>query len=531
MTKLSRSQQQARGLFFILLLVGHEAQAVGAAVEAASNADFELDGEGADANLTEVNFAVPPSSVTKLAQLASGTATARSLLSVVKDWMWPAQTTLQLESINDATVSIFEKSSQEVILMAGLVYKTIEIEAPGTIFGTLHNQAKIKLVKSQNMDRTKCSDSQYDEPMGTVIIKAAGAQGQGQVVTRDGFSVMGSTTGALALDNVGDTFKKITSDAGTGGNALNGRLVFMYGGDYTLCYTPDGSFEAGDGTEFKNNILLTQMKIFGVKSPCTGNKVDACMDQERWECSFGYKGENLMNCDFNLKQGSGRKDWEVKNGAVSRMTWTEKYSGSGDKPICGASKPDTTALDTSALGLCTSPLACLKLDGISDPVSMPPVKAIQEQAFTLVACYCPNYSRESGKYCDTNTAACCDQYQEYIQPFGMIYYWTIKICDKSGTGTSNYATCTTPYMRVVPQQQFVVRVECPPSGCSTSPANRIKFINPKAGSETPTWDVSHRCKITIGETLRAVWPSISDSKTLSGGGGLDFKAWHTKQVR
>lgn len=43
---------------------------------------------------------------------------------------------------------------------------------------------------------------------------------------------------------------------------------------------------------------------------------------------------------------------------------------------------------------------------------MPPVKASHTSAFTVSACYCPNYDAERGEHCSPATSTCCDSFPE-----------------------------------------------------------------------------------------------------------------------
>lgn len=92
----------------------------------------------------------------------------------------------------------------------------------------------------------------------------------------------------------------------------------MQGGQYKLCYTPDGTFGGNDGSEVNNNVVATMIKVYGVSGPCT---TDGCLENERWECWFGYKGESVpSHCQFNFQYDGGRVGWAVETGQASRIT-------------------------------------------------------------------------------------------------------------------------------------------------------------------------------------------------------------------
>jgi hypothetical protein len=129
---------------------------------------------------------------------------------------------------------------------------------------------------------------------------------------------------------------------------------------------------------------------------------------------------------------------------------------------CGQIKDDAYDEPFEQIGIVSSKFKFLKLDD-ETAATFPPVKKTVTKAFTIAACYCPNYDREIGKYC-ADPLTCCDQDHEFIQMFGTVYYWSIRICDKDAD--DEWKICSNPYMRVIPQQQFVLRVECPPGkGC------------------------------------------------------------------
>jgi hypothetical protein len=508
------------------MLFVHEAQVVSAALNESRTEFLSGNREAGHREQShvsnEINFAVPPPAVDKLVKHAGGSDSRRLQISTVENWEWPAQTVLTLESTRGDEVKV-ETSNNEVVIMAGMVYQKIEIKASGVTFGTPHNQAKIKLVTNL-ATRDKCHLTEFDVPMGVVVRQNCDPAEASQALVKAIPSVMGTISGPLSLDNSGSTLSKTFN---SGNCATPGELSFMFGGIYKLCYTPDGSFGGGDLTEYRNNVLEITLRVIGVTSPCSTPQVDRCIEDERWECSFAYRAESKYNspCVFDLQSDGGRQPgWGVTPGAKSMMTWTASYGADGTtnaERICADSIPEQTILDTTSTGL------FIKLDTTTG-ATMPPVKTTYTgTSFTMSACYCPNYSADTGVYCDqTSTTACCDDYQEYIQQFGVIYFWSIRITD------SDDVASTTPYMRVIPQQKFTLRVDCPPGGgCKADDANRVKFIDYKMDNDRPTWDKNHGCRTTTGETGRAVWPSISDAMTLGGGTSVAYKAWQTKQVK
>jgi len=203
---------------------------------------------------------------------------------------------------------------------------------------------------------------------------------------------------------------------------------------------------------------------------------------------------------------------------------TPAGDGDGTYPtFCGEGQPDNEAFDVSQTG------TFLTAD-TATAATMPPVKSDQSAPFTVAACYCPSYEITTGQRCidqDPNADNCCDIVNEYIQQVGVLYYWTIRLCNYD-----NYDSCLTPYMRVIPQQKFVVRVECPPGGgCNGAETNRISLIDVGVNNDRPSWDLSNGCKTTTAEPTSVVWPAVSDSRSLHGGSRVDYKVWRTKQVK
>eukprot|EP00931_Biecheleriopsis_adriatica_P048306 TRINITY_DN27909_c0_g1_i1.p1 TRINITY_DN27909_c0_g1~~TRINITY_DN27909_c0_g1_i1.p1 ORF type:complete len:3513 (-),score=559.98 TRINITY_DN27909_c0_g1_i1:29-9340(-) len=183
---------------------------------------------------------------------------------------------------------------------------------------------------------------------------------------------------------------------------------------------------------------------------------------------------------------------------------------------------------------------------------------VATDSFTLTACYCPNYDGPVDATPDP-----CDHRSEFIQPIGIIYYWTVKICD-----VDDFESCgvegNPPFMRILPQHPFALRLMCPPGGTSCSPnsQNRVKFLpelpppnqNGQVIIEDPEraiWEPQARCKVEFTETDEIQWdppPAYDDQGNLvgildaqgnlivageeykSGGDRRDYKVWHTPSL-
>ena len=188
---------------------------------------------------------------------------------------------------------------------------------------------------------------------------------------------------------------------------------------------------------------------------------------------------------------------------------------------CASAAPDQTMFDVP------TGVSVYMDVSTQSTATMPAVQSTHSSAFTTAACYCPNYNAERGAHCtNADAAQCCDSFAEFIQQFGVIYFWTIRICDYD-----HYTTCTPNpptsyrYMRVLPQQKFTLRIDCPPGGgCFATDENRVKFIGQVASNDRPSWDANAGCRTYLQENFAAVWPSTTDSRALSGGNSRDYKA-------
>lgn len=521
-----RSVQQARGLWLLALLLMHEVHTVVASLGNRSsagpdNADGEVrTGMPPNASLgfepQASLFIEPTAAVDKLATY-SGSAPKRELLST--DWNWEVQSTMAITTVvGTDTLTLSAAGSNYVKVVANRLYNSIRVVNVGAALTSEFEAGVVKLV-AEKSDRTTCPVSENDVATGIAIP----AEGTDAAV----MGYMGRTTPPMEmqLEDGNEIYK---------GSAL---LNFMHGGRYKICYAPDGTFGGGDGTE---NVMLQRLKVLGVKSPCDFGYTDGCIKDERWECYYGYKGESIDNCQYSFIGGGGaRLGWEIEvdEGSPSKMTWSATYGpddtvGQGMLIEPGGTDPSecTSVPDTVNFAIPVSGVY-LTVDHTT-VATFPPVKSTIMKAFTVKACYCPNYNAQTGTYCNPAQAAqCCDSSSEYIQTIGTVYYWTIRICD-AGPSDDNYLQCDSPYMRVVPQQTFVLRIECPPGyGCEGNNDNRVKFLDESTENNKPNWDENHPCKTMPLESDWAVWPSPSYSKALGGGDRSTFKVWKDHQVK
>eukprot|EP00930_Biecheleria_cincta_P092359 TRINITY_DN8222_c0_g5_i2.p1 TRINITY_DN8222_c0_g5~~TRINITY_DN8222_c0_g5_i2.p1 ORF type:complete len:3174 (-),score=522.91 TRINITY_DN8222_c0_g5_i2:21-9542(-) len=548
--------EQVKALFLILLILGAEAQQTlanfnnsppGAGVGSSERPQQRTAAEpnriassgGGRRNDSDLEtsrlFAEPEPAVIHLAT-ERGASPRQLNVNLGADWQWPSATRLKFVSPKELRE---HEGWGTVEVSAALKYKSLTITAnqiagdnsvQEVMLGTSHVSPVVRLVKGDT-DRYKCQDDAFP-PRVVVGMTQSGMAGSQSDVS----AYMGKTNSPLALIRVG---AKLSTDASLGGTEF--AIVFMHGGQYRLCYSPHGAFGGVPGTEIDENIVPTMIKVYGVSSGCTS--ADGCLQDERWECSFGYKGESVLNCEFNFKNDGKRAGWAVETGRMSKMTWSAKFgadtmnnnhqTSSMNRKTCAVDNepPDTSVFVDNLL----TPQKFMHIDRETAAL-MPAVKSSHSEAFGLAACYCPNFNVETGSHCDADSSAwnCCDVHQEYIQKIGRIYYWTVRLCDYQ-----HYETCTANaptsyrYMRVIPQQKFVVRVDCPPGGgCLPDNDNRVKLIGYNAANDLPSWDRNAGCRTSFTSRAESeVWPSSGDPGSGSGGNRQDFKAWRNRQVK
>jgi hypothetical protein len=483
-------------------------------------------------------------STTAEGDLAVAHARRLNNIQVQPNWQFASSTKVKFWSLvapanND--YYLFQGNDYEVTVVAGMDMQTMQIQAPGGTgadpfnWGSDHLYSKVKVVTG-NSDRTACSQNINDVPMGVVDRDAVTG-------LPTAYSTMG-ITGAQELDYdqinyptwlvAGVTVVSQADDLKSSAVKIN----FMQGGSYKLCYAP-GNVGGAGGTSFTenpelNNVLDYDINVLGVSSPCNDGKLDGCLETERWDCLFGYMGESDgMVCTFNFMPDGGRPGWAIKPGAVSKLSWGQAWDPVTMVPEqCGASDADTQYMTAGS-----------KLDiDLSTGAEMPDVKSSIKTAFTLSACYCPSIRRDvDGGYCDGTIATdgtsdlnqCCESSNEFIQRIGIIYYWMVRVCDVDGYTDSGNPNCDIPYMRVIPQQRFALRLDCPPAGCLDNNENRVRFVSyDPSKSDLPNWNGDNRCQTTTKSTdepSTVVWPTNMDDP--SGGELAEYKVWWQYPVK
>jgi hypothetical protein len=308
-------------------------------------------------------------------------------------------------------------------------------------------------------------------------------------------------------------------------------FMIMHGGDYKLCYAAGGYYDETDGTFAV--ILPMLLRVPGIQSDCISH---GCMKYLRWECWFGFADRGAQ-CVFHPSGVmGGRMGWNVYPGDRSRVWWSSVYPAEtdndydgirdlpyGENPIlvsCGTS-PDTQSMlapmvETSG----STSLAGVDLTNeVAYRAVMPGIAKTATAGFTVSVCYCPDYNRERG----VGRGSECDEAAEFIQPTGLLHMWHLRICDVGDTHE-----CTTKFARVLPQQPFALRLDCPPAGgCRTLPTdgpvlqnNQLRFIEYSSLNDRPSWDPEHGCVGAVNDR-HARWPAGN----IPGGARTDYKDW------
>ncbi|KAF4669392.1 hypothetical protein FOL46_001481 [Perkinsus olseni] len=220
---------------------------------------------------------------------------------------------------------------------------------------------------------------------------------------------------------------------------------------------------------------------------------------------------------------------------------------------CGQRPPESTIFRANAVeDVYTSSPMQLRAD---EDATLPSIGPWVEGGKTLALCYCPDY--------DTAGAAGgnlrCDTFHDFIQPIGYLYLFTISICDAGDV------SCSTKYYSIIPMQEFLLRIDCPPAGgCSSTVASdesRIKFVYSSAAAEgesplsddnnIPNWSPSSPCKTTVASSSsttllsdngdertttidREIWSNVEyrydGTNALGGGSRADYKVWSSPNI-
>lgn len=484
-------------------------------------------------------FATPPLVVEQLARTSAiarsssahpaAAAAPRHLSEVetqnVDDWQFPAGTTLMAYSgLFELAFGAGVKSATELVLLAGYAYTGFEVEGPNedTQFGVQHFGATIKLQNSE-VTRYDCHTSSFNMPM----------------MMTDNEETASPPLIPSALDS-GSTLSMIPFEERMWVEVEFPHIKFMRAGQYKLCYNPDGGFTTGDW-ETKNNVIPVVINIIGVDSGCL---TTGCMSYERWHCFSAYRGEASGPCQIDVSD-AGKPGWSLNIAGASSVSWSSVWPRDQliledfipAEPVECANTIFGSALARDSFHYDPDELpttAGLPID-LTTAMSFPGPGPKVNDSWTVSACYCPNYDSPT----DVDEIP-CNHLSEYIQPLGGVHVWMIRLCSVEGWFSCGVGGpgINGPWLRVLPEQPFVIRLQCPPGGvCKGDTDNALKFIpileesgkfEMLGGQEYPSWHFLHRCANEKVEITNFTWVGAPADGPNSGGTGgtrRDYKAW------
>eukprot|EP00928_Gymnodinium_smaydae_P085992 TRINITY_DN6976_c0_g2_i1.p1 TRINITY_DN6976_c0_g2~~TRINITY_DN6976_c0_g2_i1.p1 ORF type:complete len:3484 (-),score=772.22 TRINITY_DN6976_c0_g2_i1:111-10493(-) len=422
-------------------------------------------------------------------------------------WEFPLGTTLSAESLlNDADHGSGFANAINLALLAGYPYSNIEAKANAEAqFGVQHTGGAFKLVKGSTT-RKECHLSFFDVPMASTAA--------------DGLSplAMGEIEVVYNLDN------KLTLAT------ENPHLVFMNGGEYQICYNPTGGFSDPD-VLLRSALVPVPITVYGVDSGCGSND---CLAREKWNCYFSYRAESQGPCILDVRNPGGRSGWSVKSFGASRASWTRAWDSDTVIPDYAPAAPLGCSDHVSGNTIAPESRYFKPLENTAGYVGVvvdegtaglfPGIEGSKAtDSFTVTACFCANMDGPDGDM------LACNEEREFHQAIGSVHFWLLRLCDVSSWMSCGFTDLA--YARIMPQQPFVLRLQCPPGGvCIGESKHRLKFLAPNLEPETerPTWHLLHGCRQDDAiEATNVSWilPEGVTAGNVTGGIRRDYKAW------
>ncbi|CAK9087825.1 unnamed protein product [Durusdinium trenchii] len=488
------------------------------------------------ANLADTRRALDRSAETLVRQERKLQEVQQSEIIPEAGWSFPLGTRLAFTSgLEDFVFGSGAAALDTLTLLAGFRYSMVSIWVTAEFkFGLDHALAVLKLA-SASVSRDTCDRNTYDVSMDLV---------RSSLLSQSAIYEPSVLADGRLLQ-----LMTLTSDATViGQQVLFPHISFMHGGYYQLCYSPDGTMD-----ETLNALVPVRIRVIGVASECLGN---GCLARERWDCFVSYRGEAASVCMVDFRTfGGGRPGWSVESATYSKSAWSALWGS--DSYVAGVYQPgEMRNCSDVATGEYISPELEIfeafnwepqdKVGFITDPtnaLTMPKLKASRAtESYSLSICYCPNYDGPVD-----GTAEPCDEASEYIQPVGVVHYWLVRVCDAENAG--GCGVVVEPFMRILPQQPFSLRLQCPPGGtsCSGTGENRVKFLPAycplcslsAVPEPVPLWDPGSRCRSGDDESERLVYhPFLYDEFGVLidpglyrwGGDRQDYKFWETPSL-
>jgi hypothetical protein len=292
-------------------------------------------------------------------------------------------------------------------------------------------------------------------------------------------------------------------------------LVFKKGGTFKLCYSSDGSF----GTS-NTDVLDVTIDVAGVFDSCA---TADCLSEKRYNC-YALRGAHstLGSCAVSFG-GTG----QGFQGGVGKVSWSAAWLPSWNassgalksvtRQACSTTTPDSTVMcpQDSSYPYCQGSDIHVEPDAsqANKVVVLPQSQNLSNvsEGYTLAACYCPDLGG-------------CDSTSEYVQQIGVLHIFASKLCATREVGLSlayysQNCVSSAGFNGVAPGHEFNIMVYCPPGGCPSTTASRIKLVDAHADNDRPSWDPQHGCH-SRNETALLASPENCDSVSCSLTGGI-----------
>eukprot|EP00929_Paragymnodinium_shiwhaense_P030623 TRINITY_DN1731_c0_g2_i1.p1 TRINITY_DN1731_c0_g2~~TRINITY_DN1731_c0_g2_i1.p1 ORF type:complete len:3304 (+),score=505.88 TRINITY_DN1731_c0_g2_i1:116-10027(+) len=314
--------------------------------------------------------------------------------------------------------------------------------------------------------------------------------------------------------------------------ATSSSLTLYMGGEFTMCYSDDGTFSPGHV-----DLLPSSMDVYGVYDNNPSCSADAtCLRLKEYHCYLLRKRHNNYQNSF-LAGSSCVVDYSYDNagfhGPTGKGTWSATWSAEYDADGNLTSMTPKACTTTPEDFLCKNGGDCSLGDHLTGPNAavgykqMPMPAGVNQldgatfRAHTVAACYCPAYGS-------------CNDPSDYIQQIGILHYYVSKVCQHGRHGA--WQNCTIDYTGVTPQHRFSMRLECPTNACrGGNTSNRLKIIAQRAANDLPKWAEGSGCGAVGFEAhgrnlagklvLPPELPNL-DVANQSGGARQDVKTWN-----
>lgn len=281
---------------------------------------------------------------------------------------------------------------------------------------------------------------------------------------------------------------------------------FTMGGEYRICYSPDGTFKPDDA-----DVVPVWLKVMGVEDKSADCTSETCLTHKRYDCYLRKLSYNTADGTYGTKtscvvdfSGVDEGFW----GAPGRGSWSSEFTISGHDERTGhvLGLQQTVCGTPPAEFICKNQGACdsgTRWDDItimpSPPPAPPPAPPPSERRKGVY--YVPTVSKEltggigtlafkarsvAACYCPPDRAGCTSS-SSFVQQIGILHFYLSKVCHVSDT------ECLQDYTGVTPQYRFRVRVECPTNACPADIGSRIKLVESSTANDEPNWLSSSGC--------------------------------------